>query len=96
MTTRPFEFPQSLRESTGGGPDFPGSSGDREKGKFRPSGTARLDTVAVAGDDGRPVTMTTDQILGEILVYQKATLLALSYLVEGENFTPDDILDQIR
>ena len=96
MTTRPFEFPESLKESTGGGPDFPGSAGDREKGKFRPSGTPRLTTVAVAGDDGRPVTMTTDQVLGEILVYQKALLLALSYLTEGDVFTPDEILDQIR
>ena len=96
MTTRPLEFLESLRESTGGGPDFPGSAGDRERGKFRPSRTPRLTQVAVSGDDGRPVALTTDQLLGEILIHQKALLLALSYLTEGDVFTPDEILDQIR
>lgn len=89
-------FPQSLRETTGGGTDFPGSSGDRERGKFRPSATPRLTSVAVSGDDGQPVTRTTNQILEEVLLYLKANLVALSYVVEGDVFTPDEILDQIR
>ena len=78
MTTRPHRFPESLRESTGAGPDFPGSGGDREQGKFRPSSTPRLDVVAVAGDDGKPVAKTTDELLAEMLLWQKAAVLALA------------------
>lgn len=78
MTTRPHEFPESLRDSTGLGPDFPGSSGDREKGKFRPSAIPRLTQVAVTGDDGKPVALTTEQLLAEILLWQKAMVLVLS------------------
>ena len=69
MSTRPHIFPESLRHTTGSGPDFPGSSGDREQGKFRPSGTPRLDVVAVARDDGRPVASTTDLLLAELLLW---------------------------
>jgi hypothetical protein len=94
MTSRPYEFPQSRVESTGGGPDFPGPAGDRERGKFRPSGTPRLTSVAVAADDGRPVARTTDQILEDILLYQRAILLGLSLMTKGESFEPADVLDQ--
>lgn len=53
----PFDpFPESTREThQRGGPDFPESGGDREHGKFRPSATPRLTTVAVVGDDGQPI-----------------------------------------
>ena len=85
-------FPESQVDTTGSGPDFPGSSGDRERGKFRPSTTPRLTLVAVTGDDGRAVTLTTNQILLEILAYQKAILAALSFLSESEPFEPKDAL----
>ena len=85
-------FPESQVDTTGSGPDFPGSSGDRERGKFRPSGTPRLTQVAVTGDDGRAVTLTTNQILLEILAYQKAILTALSYLSNSAEFEANDPL----
>lgn len=92
----PKVFPESESYSTGPSlPDFPGSSGDRERGKFRPSATPRLTQVAVTGDDGKAVTLTTNQILLEILAYQKAILIALSYLSESESFAPDDALREV-
>lgn len=94
MTQPPF--PESLRESNpGSGPDFPGSSGDRERGKFRPSATPRLVTVAISGDDGRPIARTTEELLGDILVYQRAILLALSLTADGVGFTPEDVLTEV-
>lgn len=96
MTTKPYQFPEELIESTGAGPDFPGSSGDREKGKFRPSAIPRRTTVAVVGDDGKPVTRTAVDLLGEILEYQKAILVALMFLNEGESFLPEDTLGAIK
>lgn len=91
MTTKPYEFPQSRRETTGAGPDFPGSSGDRERGKFRPSETPRYDVVAVGRDDGRAVTKTTDELLAEVLLWQKAMVLALSLLAD---ISVDDIVKE--
>lgn len=51
--TKPF--PESLTSTTSAGPDFPGSAGDRELGKFRPSATPRLVSIAVTDDDGNPI-----------------------------------------
>ncbi len=65
-------FPPKYRESTGQGPDFPGSAGDRERGKFRESAYPRLTTVAVVDDEGRPIRGTTDQILEQILLELQA------------------------
>lgn len=96
MTTRPYEFPQSHIESTGSGPDFPGSSGDRERGKFRPSGTPRLTQVAVTGDDGQPVTRTTDELLSELVMWQRATVLALSLLSQGGEFSIEDVVASFK
>ena len=79
----------------GAGQDFPGSSGDRERGKFRQSATPRLTTVAVVGDDGEPTTLSLEQVLSELLMYQKATVLALSLLAEGEAFTVDELLTEV-
>ncbi len=56
-----------LADSTGLGPDFPGSAGDRERAKFRESTHPRLTTVAVSGDDGEPVAATADQLLEELI-----------------------------
>lgn len=89
-------FAESLRETTpGSGPDFPGSSGDRERGKFRPSATPRLVTVAVTGDDGAPIARTVEQLLTEMILYQKALLLALSLTAEGGSFSVESILTQV-
>lgn len=49
------------------GPDFPGSSGDRERGKFRPSNYDRLTTVAVVDDDGEPLTLSNTELLMEVV-----------------------------
>lgn len=46
-------FPQSQQDTTGrGAPDFPGSAGDRERGKFRPGEVPGTTTIAVVNDDG--------------------------------------------
>ena len=94
MTTKPYEFPESRTESTGAGPDFPGSSGDRERGKFRPSATPRLTTVAVVGDDGRPVGERSGVTLGDLLLWQKAIVVALSLVSQQEAFTVEDVLGE--
>lgn len=62
-------------------PDFPSSAGDRERGKFRPSATARLTQVAVTTDDGEPIGRGTDQILEE-LVYE-VRLLRHALVLQG-------------
>ena len=90
----PEQFPESLVQSTGSGPDFPGSSGDREKGKFRPSATPRLTQVAVTGDDGKPVTRTTAQLLVELLLWQKAAVIAQIWNMEGFTFTFEELLNE--
>lgn len=89
-------FPESLRDTVGdNSPDFPGSSGGREQGKFRPSATPKLTTVAVVGDDGLPLARTTEQLLEEVLLYQKALLVALSMLANGASFSADDVLASV-
>ena len=75
-------FQEELRESTGAGADFPGSAGDRERGKFRPSATPRKTLVAISGDDGRAVVDGLVEVLNELLMYQKATVLGLSILTD--------------
>mgnify|MGYP001594453723 CR=1 FL=1 len=78
-------FPESTLDSTGtGNPDFPGSSGSREQGKFRPSATPRLTQVAVVGDDGKPIAMGLEEVMSEVLLYQKAILLGLSIMTETD------------
>ena len=90
-------FPESLVETrgVGAGPDFPGSSGDRERGKFRPSTTPGLTKVAVTGDDGQPLTRSTEQIMEEVLLYNKAILQALALLADGASFTADEVLNEV-
>ena len=95
MTSRPHEFPQSLVSThEGAGPDFPGSSGDRERGKFRPSETPRLTSVAVVGDDGLPIPRTTDQLLAELLLWTKGGVIAQIWNMEGLSFTLQEVLDE--
>mgnify|MGYP001607367454 CR=1 FL=1 len=87
----PRVFPESNQHSTSAGPDFPGSSGDRERGKFRPSGTPRFTTVAVADDGGQPITRTTNELLEEILLWQKALTLAAVLRSQGAEFDLPDL-----
>ena len=47
--------------------DFSGSSGDRERGKFRPSQYPRLYTSAVVNDDGTPVAGDTNTLLAGVI-----------------------------
>ena len=48
--------------------DFSGSSGDRERGKFRPSQYPGLYTSAVVNDDGTPITSNVELLLTELLM----------------------------
>lgn len=49
-------FPESRIDSVGdNAPDFPGSAGGREQGKFRPSATPKLTQIAVVNDDGTQI-----------------------------------------
>lgn len=80
-------FPQTLSETNAGaGTDFPGSSGDRERGKFRPSATPRLTAVAVTNDDGTTVAGTLAESLDLLLQYQRAIVLGLSLLTDADLF----------
>ena len=92
MSTKPYEFPESRTESTGAGPDFPGSAGDRERGKFRPSATPRLTQIAVVGDDGKPVALTTEQLLADLVLWQKVTVVLLLRI--SEDSTLEDVVNE--
>lgn len=68
-----FEGPPELarpgqveRGATALGPDFPSSSGDRERGKFRKSKYPRLVLVGVSNDDETPITQKTEEVLERI------------------------------
>lgn len=74
-------FPRRESDSTGLGPDFPGSAGDRERGKFRPSAYPRLTQVAVASDDGQPIGASSDQLLQELLY--EVRLLRHALVLQG-------------
>ena len=79
---------------TGAGSDFPGSSDDRERGKFRSSGTPRLTQVAVVDEFGQPITRTTDDLLAEWLLWQKAGVIALVLQEDGTEFSVEDLLSE--
>lgn len=78
-------FPESQRESLGqgAGPDFPGSSGGREQGKFRPSDTPLLTTVAVVDDHGKPLAASTEVVLNELLWHQQQAAQWLEIIADG-------------
>lgn len=69
------------RSSTGLGPDYPTSAGDREKGKFRESAYPRLTQVAVSGDDGEAITVGTNDLLLELI--NEVKLLRHALVMEG-------------
>lgn len=74
-------FPPKYPDSTGLGPDFPDSAGDRERGKFRPSLHPRLTTVAITTDSGEEVNKGVEELLSE-LVYE-LRLLRHALVLQG-------------
>ena len=69
-------------DSTGLGPDMPGSGGDRERGKFRPSVYPRLTTVAVVGDDGEAIGAGFAGSVEENTLLLRAIVLGLTIITE--------------
>ena len=96
MMRQPFVESQRESRGQGAGPDFPGSSGDRERGKFRPSSTPGLTRIAVTGDDGQALGQTTEQLLSQVIWTNLAILWALSALADGASFTVDEALAEAR
>lgn len=79
-----------VKNSTGLGPDFPGSAGDRERAKFRESEHPRLTAVAVVNDDGHPVAMGTNDLLVELI--HEIKLLRSGLVIEGLAADTDESL----
>lgn len=76
-------YPESQQDTLGdGSPDFPGSAGGREQGKFRPGKLPKTTTIAVVNDDGSPVFPTSDapSIFEEMLMELKAIRLGIETL----------------
>ena len=74
--------------STGMGPDWPDSAGDRERGKFRESAYPRLTTVAVANDDGSSVGAAVASLEEETLLELKAIRIGIQLMLAelGQRF----------
>ena len=71
-------------------PAFPESAQDRERGKFRPSTTARQTVVAVSDDAGRPLTTATDDLLRDILAQMKIQNAHLALITDEEELDAFD------
>lgn len=69
--------PDRSQEPTAAAPEFPGSTSDRERNKFRPSFWKRLVQVAVCNDDGSPIA-------AEVLVELKTLNAQIKTLLEME------------
>ena len=86
--------PDKTGGSTGLGPDFPENAGDRERGKFRPSGYPRLVQVAVVDDDGNPIGTALvpefDEIVRQIKLLRFAMQLMGTAEVLGD-LNPEDL-----
>jgi len=52
--------------------------------------------MAVVGDDGRPLALTTEQLLDQVIWTNLAILWALSALADGASFTVDEALAEAR
>lgn len=76
-------FPASQRDTLDrGAPDFPNGAGGREMGKFRPSTTPALTTVAVVGDDGGPVVgVVLNALLEEMILELRAIRVGITLLL---------------
>ena len=80
--------------STGLGPDYPESAGDREKGKFRPSAYPRLTQVAVVNDDGTQIGTALFPSFDDLKLEIRKLRLALmrtGYAADIDGDTFDDI-----
>ena len=74
-------WPESQASANGQTPDFPGDAGDRERGKFRPSGTPRLTQIAVTNDDGTQIGSALFPSFEELL--DEIRLLRLALELQG-------------
>ena len=63
------------------GPEFPASSGDRERGRFRESQYPRLVQVAVSNDDGTAITAALQSDIQELT--REVRLLRQSLVMVG-------------
>lgn len=73
--------PDKTGGSTGLGPDFPESAGDRERAKFRESAFPRLTTVAVSSDTGEDVGAANLSTEEETLLELKAIRLGIELML---------------
>ena len=71
-------WPETQHSANGETPDFPGSAGDREQGKFRPSATPRLTAVAVVDDAGNPIGTAFIPSFDELIEEIRKLRLALT------------------
>lgn len=80
--------PDKTGGSTGLGPDFPESAGDRERGKFRPSNYPRLTAVAVSNDDGSAIGAVGLSSTEETLLELKAIRIGIQLMLAelGQRF----------
>ena len=85
--TKPF--PESVQDTVGdNAPDFPGSAGGREQGKFRPSRTPKLTQVAVVNDDGTAIIgYTMVPFIAEMLDELRAIRIGIEQLLDDETLT---------
>ena len=81
-------FPESMRDSIGdGSPDFPTSAGTREGGKFRPSATPKLVTIAIVNDDGSQIGTALVPSNEEIVFWLKVMYAGLILAGQAEDIT---------
>ena len=91
-------FPESLEDTVGdGAPDFPGSSGDRERGKFRPSKTPKLTQVSVVNDDGTVIGYALIPFAEDQLIYLQAIVRGLEIII-AQNVPAESVnlLDEVE
>ncbi len=82
--------PDTSGGSTGLGPDFPESAGDRERGKFRPSDIPRLTTIAVTNDDGSGIGSLECALLREVLLELRMLRLGMVMTGAAEEVLPEE------
>ena len=84
--------------STGLGPDFPTSSGDRERGKHRPSDYPRLTMIAVCNDDGTPIGAPASMLsrLDRIELELQRLRLGLVAMDVAEDVKNEDMRERVR
>lgn len=94
-------FIESQNDSLGdGSPDFPGSAGGREQGKFRPSRIPKLTTLAVVNDDGSPIVPEANEvsIFDDMLMELRAIRIGIQIMLKVQE--PDlgelSLLDMVE